>query len=35
MITDIFLRSYASDLPWVRYALRSLQKFVTGIKFKM
>ncbi len=32
MITDIFIRSYASDLPWVPYALRSLQKFVTGIR---
>ncbi len=32
MTTDIFLRSYAADLPWVPYALRSLQKFVTGTR---
>lgn len=29
--TSIFLRSYASDLPWMPYALRSIRKFVTGI----
>ncbi len=32
MTTDIFLRSYSGDILWVPYALRSLQKFVTGIR---
>ncbi len=32
MTTDIFLRSYAGDLEWVPYALRSIHKFVTGIR---
>ncbi len=32
MTTDIFLRSYAADLPWVPYALRSIHRFVTGIR---
>lgn len=32
MTCDIFLRSYAADLPWVPYALRSIHKFVTGIR---
>lgn len=32
MTTDIFLRSYAGDIGWVPYALRSIQKFVTGIR---
>ncbi len=32
MTCDVFLRSYAGDLAWVPYALRSLQKFVTGIR---
>lgn len=32
MTVDLFLRSYAADLPWVPYALRSIHKFVTGIR---
>lgn len=32
MTCDIFLRSYAADLPWVPWALRSIHKFVTGIR---
>jgi len=32
MTTDLFLRSYAGDLAWVPYALRSLDRFVTGIR---
>ncbi len=32
MATDIFLRTYAADLEWVLRSLRSLDKFVTGIK---
>ena len=32
MICDVFLRSYASDLSWVPYALRSIHKFVTGVR---
>ncbi len=32
MTTDLFLRSYAGDLPWVPWALRSIHKFVTGIR---
>ncbi len=32
MTTDVFLRSYAADLPWIPYALRSLDQFVTGIR---
>lgn len=31
MTTSIFLRSYAADLRWVPYALRSIHKFVSGI----
>lgn len=31
MKTSIFLRSYAADIGWVPYALRSLNRFVTGI----
>lgn len=30
-MTSIFLRSYAADIKWVPYALRSIHKFVTGI----
>lgn len=32
MNTIIFLRSYAADLPWVPYALRSIHKFVSGVR---
>jgi hypothetical protein len=32
MIVDAFLRSYAGDVQWVPWALRSLDKFVTGIR---
>lgn len=28
---SIFIRSYAADLPWIPYALRSIQKFVKGV----
>lgn len=31
MRTAIFLRSYAADLKWVPYALRSIHKFVSGV----
>lgn len=31
MKVTVFLRSYAADLPWVPYALRSLNRFVTGV----
>ena len=32
MTTDIFLRSYSGDIAWVPWALRSLDRFVTGIR---
>jgi len=32
MTTDIFIRSYARDFPWLAYALRSIQKFATGFR---
>lgn len=32
MRTAIFLRSYAADLKWVPYALRSIHKFVSGVE---
>lgn len=32
MTTDVFLRSYAGDIAWVPYALRSIHKFVSGIR---
>ena len=32
MTTDIFLRSYAGDIAWVPWALRSIHRFVTGIR---
>lgn len=32
MTCDVFLRSYAGDVAWVPYALRSLNRFVTGIR---
>lgn len=28
--TAIFIRSYAADLPWLSYCLRSIHKFATG-----
>lgn len=31
MKASIFLRSYAADLRWVPYALRSIHKFVSGV----
>lgn len=30
-MTAIFLRTFLNDLEWSKYALRSIQKFVTGI----
>ena len=30
--TDIFIRSYAKDFPWLMHALRSVQKFATGFR---
>ncbi len=30
--TDIFLRSFSGDLAWVPWALKSIAKFVTGIR---
>ena len=32
MTTDIFIRSYAKDFPWLSYALRSIRKFATGFR---
>jgi len=32
MTTDIFIRSYAKDFPWLAYALRSIHKFATGFR---
>ena len=32
MNTDLFLRSYSKDAEWAVYALRSIHKFVTGIR---
>lgn len=32
MTTDIFIRTYHKDLPWLRYCLRSIAKFVTGYR---
>lgn len=32
MITDIFIRSYHRDFPWLSYALKSIQKFATGFR---
>jgi hypothetical protein len=32
MICDLFLRSYSGDIAWMPYALRSLHRFVTGIR---
>lgn len=31
-VTDIFLRSYSKDFPWLHHALRSIQKFATGFR---
>ena len=30
MITQIFVRSYQKDFPWLHYALRSIAKYCTG-----
>lgn len=30
MTTSIFIRSYAGDFEWLKYALRSIQKFCSG-----
>lgn len=32
MICDIFIKSYAADVPWLQYCLRSIQKFATGFR---
>lgn len=32
MTTDIFIRTYAKDAEWLRYCLRSIQKFCTGFR---
>src|SRR5688572_1619186 len=32
MTTDIFIRTYHKDLPWLEYCLRSIHKFVTGYR---
>lgn len=32
MITDIFIRSYAGDIQWIPYALKSIHRFVSGIR---
>lgn len=30
--TDIFIRTYDKDLPWLAYALKSIHKYVTGYR---
>lgn len=30
-ITDIFIRTYKGDIEWLKYCLRSIDKFATGI----
>jgi len=30
MIVDIFIRTYSKDLEWLRYCLRSINKYVSG-----
>lgn len=32
MTTDIFIRSYDGDAEWLRYCLRSIQRFATGFR---
>lgn len=32
MITDIFIKSYRKDFRWLQFCLRSISKFVTGIR---
>jgi hypothetical protein len=32
MTTDIFIKSYHKDFPWLSYCLRSIQKFASGFK---
>jgi len=32
MTTDIFIRTYHKDLPWLAYALKSIHKYVTGYR---
>lgn len=31
-ITDIFIKSYPADYPWLNYCLRSIQKYASGIR---
>lgn len=31
MTTCIFIRTYRNDLPWLKYCLRSIAKFVSGV----
>lgn len=32
MTTDIIIKSYRGDFPWLPYCLRSIQKFATGFR---
>jgi len=32
MTTDIFIRTYQGDLEWLKYALKSIAKYVTGYR---
>lgn len=32
MTTDILIKSYRKDFPWLSYCLRSIQKFATGFR---
>lgn len=32
MTTDIIIRSYSSDFEWLKYCLRSIQRFATGFR---
>ncbi len=32
MTTDLFIRSYDGDAEWLRYCLRSIQRFATGFR---
>lgn len=31
-VTDIFIRTYSKDLPWLSYALQSIHKFCRGFR---
>ena len=32
MTTDIFIKAYPKDYPWLRYCLKSIRKFATGFR---